>query len=82
VTRNENWIESRAPVNLSKLYSARDNRCPLWSKSGQTWMQLECPLCARRSHKPWWKAGASRPVSAYYNAYRDRHYDDAEADMI
>src|SRR5450755_3557580 len=30
-------------------YPAKVDPCPLWSKSGQTRAQLDCPLCANRA---------------------------------
>jgi len=30
---------------------AKIHPCPLWSKSGQTRAQLDCPLCAKSGHR-------------------------------
>src|ERR1022692_4690209 len=38
------WIKRDRAIQRSVDF------CPLWSKSGQTWAQVDCPLCANSRH--------------------------------
>jgi hypothetical protein len=48
-TMRELLIYVRFGSLADKPSVAEIHRCPLWSKSGQTRVRLECPLCANLS---------------------------------
>jgi hypothetical protein len=49
--------------------AAKIDRCPLWSKSGQARVRLDCPLCANRRHRGSERAVVANPALDHSRDY-------------